>query len=214
MSTSIHTGDLTRYSEGMAQRSDSRQRMVAAARQLIRERGYHATALSDVVQRSAAPRGSLYYHFPEGKGQMAAEAADSHARQHVEEINRVAGSSSSAEELVRGYFDLAREGMVNSGYQRGCAVAPLVIEASEESEELGEVSFRSFSIMVDGMAFQLIVLGVENAAARELAHALVAAAQGAMVTSRALRSPEPFDAVQAVLADRARSLTAGIQESS
>src|ERR1700677_339161 len=94
---------------GMGQRSDAKVKMVAAARQLIRERGYHATALSDVVQRSAAPRGSLYYHFPDGKGQMAAEAADSHARQHVEEINRVAGSSSSAEELVRGYLDLARE---------------------------------------------------------------------------------------------------------
>ena len=51
-------------------------------------------------------------------------------------------------------------------------------------------------------------VGVENAAARELAHAVVAAVEGAMVTARALRSPEPFDAVRVILADRARSLTA------
>jgi TetR/AcrR family transcriptional repressor of lmrAB and yxaGH operons len=188
--------------------------MVAAARQLIRERGYHGTALSDVVKRSAAPRGSVYYHFPEGKVQIAAEAADSHAREQVEMVNRLAGTSSSAEDLVSAYFDLAREGMVNSGYQRGCAIAPLVIEASDESDELGEASRRSFSAMVDGMAFQFIVHGAANAAARELAHAVVAAAEGAMVTSRALRSPEPFDAVRVVLADRARNLTAGIQVSS
>ncbi|WP_201778870.1 TetR/AcrR family transcriptional regulator [Streptomyces sp. 150FB] len=182
--------------------------MVAAARQLIRERGYHGTALSDVIERSAAPRGSVYYHFPEGKVQMAAEAADSHAREQVEVINRAAGSSSSAEDLVRTYFDLAREGMVNSGYQRGCAIAPLVIDAGEESGELEAAGHRSFSTMVDGMAFQLIVLGVKNAAARELAHAVVAAVEGALITSRALRSPEPFDAVRAVLADRARNVSA------
>ncbi|MDP9842931.1 TetR/AcrR family transcriptional regulator [Streptosporangium lutulentum] len=198
----------------MGRSSDSRQRMVAAARQLIRERGYHGTALSDVVKRSAAPRGSVYHHFPEGKVQMAAEAADSHAREQVEMINQVAGSSSSAEDLVRTYFDLAREGMVNSGYQRGCAIAPLVIEASEESEGLDEVGRRSFSSMVDGMAFQLTVLGVEHTAARELAHAVVAAVEGALVTSRALRSPEPFDAVRVILADRARNLTAHLQASS
>ena len=188
--------------------------MVAAARQLIRERGYHGTALSDVVERSATPRGSVYHHFPKGKVQMAAEAADSHAREQVEQINRVAGSASSAEELIRSYFRLAREGMVNSGYQRGCAIAPLVIEAGGESEDLDEASRRSFSTMVDGMAFQLIVLGVENAAARELAHAVVAAVEGAMITSRALRSPEPFDAVRTVLADRARSLAPGTKASS
>ncbi|MFI9388385.1 TetR/AcrR family transcriptional regulator [Kutzneria sp. NPDC052558] len=190
----------------MARRSDSRQRMVAAARQLIRERGYHAMALSDVVERSAAPRGSLYHHFPEGKVQMAAEAADCHAQEQVKEINRIAASSSSAEDLVTAYLDLARDGMVASGYQRGCAVAPLVIEASGQARDLDAVTRRSFSIIIEGMAFQLVVLGVQTAAARELAHAAVAGAEGALVTSRALRSPEPFDAVKAVLVERARSV--------
>ncbi|MFJ2646518.1 TetR/AcrR family transcriptional regulator [Streptomyces sp. NPDC087420] len=198
----------------MGRKSDSRQRMVEAARQLIRERGYHGTALSDVVERSAAPRGSVYYHFPQGKGQMAAEAAASHAQEQVEIINRAAAASSSAEDLVRTYFDLAREGMVSSGYQRGCAIAPLVIEASEESEGLQDATRRSFSAMVDGVAFQLIVHGVGNADARELAHAVVAGVEGAMVTSRALRSPQPFDAVRVALADRARVLTAGVRTAS
>ncbi|MGW3286334.1 TetR/AcrR family transcriptional regulator [Streptomyces sp. NPDC001002] len=198
----------------MTRRTDSRQRMVEAARQLIRERGYHGTAVSDVVKRSAAPRGSVYYHFPEGKVQMAAEAADSHAREQVEMINQLAGSASSAEDLVRAYFDRAREGMVGSGYQRGCAVAPLVIEAGEEAEELDAAGRRALAAMIDGMAFQLIVLGVGNAAARELAHTVIAALEGALVTSRALRSPEPFDAVQAVLAKRARDLTGGVNTSS
>jgi TetR/AcrR family transcriptional regulator, lmrAB and yxaGH operons repressor len=68
----------------MAQRSDAKQRMVLAARQLIRERGYHATAISDVLERSGAPRGSVYFHFPGGKPQLAVEAAEAHAHEQVQ----------------------------------------------------------------------------------------------------------------------------------
>jgi Bacterial regulatory proteins, tetR family len=38
--------------------------MVQAAKQLIREGGYGATAFSDVLTLSGAPRGSVYFHFP------------------------------------------------------------------------------------------------------------------------------------------------------
>jgi TetR/AcrR family transcriptional regulator, lmrAB and yxaGH operons repressor len=44
-----------------------------AARRLFREHGYLGTALSDVVTESAAPRGSIYFHFPGGKEELATE---------------------------------------------------------------------------------------------------------------------------------------------
>src|ERR1700727_2992413 len=72
----------------MARRSDTKQRMVQAARQLIRERGYHATAISDVLERSDAPRGSVYFHFPGGKPELAVAAADLHAHEQVQYIDR------------------------------------------------------------------------------------------------------------------------------
>jgi AcrR family transcriptional regulator len=55
----------------MAQRSDAKQKMVQAAKQLMRERGYNATAFSDVLKLSGAPRGSVYFHFPGGKAELA-----------------------------------------------------------------------------------------------------------------------------------------------
>src|ERR1700733_9978309 len=103
----------------MAQRSDTKQRMVQAARQLIRERGYHATAISDVLERSGAPRGSVYFHFPGGKPQLAMEAAEEHAHEQVAYIDRAADQADSAAGLVEVYLDLAREGMVTSDYTRG-----------------------------------------------------------------------------------------------
>jgi TetR/AcrR family transcriptional regulator, lmrAB and yxaGH operons repressor len=190
----------------MARRSDAKQRMVRAARQLIRERGYHATAISDVLERSGAPRGSVYFHFPGGKPQLAMEAAESHAHEQVQHIDRAAGQADSAAGFVEAYLDLAREGMVNSDYSRGCGIAPLVTEAAQqESAEIGDVSRHGFSVMTDRLAFHLVDFGLDSASARLLADAIMAGVEGALVTSRALRSPSPFEAVRAVLAGYARA---------
>ena len=190
----------------MAQRSDAKQRMVQAARQLIRERGYHATAISDVLERSGAPRGSVYFHFPGGKPQLAVEVAEAHAHEQVQYIDRAAEQADSAAGLVEVYLDLAREGMVNSDYTRGCGIAPLVTEAAQqESAEVGDASRRAFSVMTDRLAFHFVDFGLDSASARLLGNAVIAGVQGALVTARAARSPSPFDAVRAVTVSYARA---------
>lgn len=191
----------------MVQRSDTRQRMVEAARQLIRERGYHAIALSDVLARSSAPRGSIYYHFPEGKAQIATEVAASHARAQVEEINRLAESARSPADLVGLYVGRAREELEASGFSRGCAIAPLVIEGGEFSDEIENASRRALTLIIEALELQLTVLGLEKAAARELANAVIAAVEGALVTSRALRGVDAFAAISVMLTERALALT-------
>jgi AcrR family transcriptional regulator len=177
--------------------------MVQAAEELIRERGYSATAMSDVLERSGAPRGSVYFHFPGGKTQLVIEAAEAHAHQQVAYIDQVAGQASSAAEFIEDYVNLARDGMTDSGYSRGCGITPLVIEAMEESREVRETSRRAFAEMTDRLAFHLIAYGMDRKAARELAEALLASLEGALITSRALRSPAPFDAVRTAMASYA-----------
>jgi AcrR family transcriptional regulator len=182
--------------------------MVQAARQLIRERGYNGTAFSDVLELSGAPRGSVYYHFPGGKTQLAVEAAEAHAHEQVTIIDQAAEQAASAAQLVELYVELSREGMVDSSYGRGCGVAPLVTEgAAEASADVGETTRRAFSEMTDRLAFHFVAFGVDRAAARELAHAVIAGVQGALVTSRALRSPAPYDAVRAVLVGQAANVS-------
>lgn len=190
----------------MVRRSDARQRMVDAAKQLIRQRGYEATAFSDVLKLSAAPRGSVYFHFPGGKAQLAMAAAEAHAHDQVVIIDAAAEGAASAAELIERYVDLGRDGMAASDYARGCGIAPLVIDgAAGESADVGETSRRTFAQMIDRLAFHFIVLGIDQAAARVLADAVIAGVEGAMVTARALHSPTPFDAVRAALVNLAAS---------
>src|SRR5258708_6233329 len=74
--------------DDMPKKSDSKERMIAAARRLFREHGYLGTALSDVVTESAAPRGSIYFHFPGGKEELASEVILLHAADVIAHINR------------------------------------------------------------------------------------------------------------------------------
>jgi hypothetical protein len=59
--------------------------------------------------------------------------------------------------------------------------------------------------MTDRLAFHFVDFGLDGASARQLADAVAAGVEGALVTSRALRSPAPFDSVRAVMAAYARA---------
>jgi TetR/AcrR family transcriptional repressor of lmrAB and yxaGH operons len=191
----------------MGQRSDAKLKMVKAARQLIRERGYHATAMSDVLELSAAPRGSVYFHFPGGKTQLAAEAAKAYAREQAGLIERAAEGADSAAALVRAYVTRARENLINSGYTEGCTIAPLVLEGARESDLLASAGSAAFSLIIESLAFQFAFFGMDRASARELAEVVVSGVEGALVTARALRSPAPFDSMLAVLVSHAAQVS-------
>ena len=66
--------------------------MLISAAEVMRERGAAGVTIDEVLARSGAPRGSVYYHFPEGRNQILAEAlqyageaiTDSHRRRRRE----------------------------------------------------------------------------------------------------------------------------------
>lgn len=60
----------------MTGKISSREKILNAASRLFHMNGYHATGLSQILKESGAPKGSLYYHFPDGKEQLASEAID------------------------------------------------------------------------------------------------------------------------------------------
>ena len=54
--------------------SDSRQRMLIAAAEMLARHGLNATSIREMAKRAEAPVGSTYHHFPGGKQQVLVEA--------------------------------------------------------------------------------------------------------------------------------------------
>src|SRR5207302_6380087 len=107
-----------------------RERMVVSAALLIRERGAHATAISDVLEHSGAPRGSAYHYFPGGRTQLLCEAVDL-AGEHVGGI--IARPRSSGE-LLDTLIDTYRRQLLESDFRAGCPIVAVSVEAGDEQD--------------------------------------------------------------------------------
>ena len=92
-----------------------------------------------------------------------------------------------------------RDEIVASDYREGCAVAPIVIESTPASASLTDVTRRLFQDIIATMAARLEEKVVPPVHAKALATNAVTSMEGALVLSRALRSPEPFDFAIAML---------------
>jgi TetR/AcrR family transcriptional repressor of lmrAB and yxaGH operons len=183
----------------MPKKTDSKERMVAAARRLFREHGYLGTALSDVITESDAPRGSIYFHFPGGKADLAGEVTLLHAADRIAHINRAAAATTTAAQLIEVFMGRERDDLVASGYREGCAVAPIVIESTPASDQLSDATRRAFQDLITTLAARFAEKGLPQEPAVELATNVWTSTEGALILSRALRSPEPFDAAIGLL---------------
>ena len=63
------------------ERGGSKEAFVEATQELLRRHGYAASGLGEIVARSGAPKGSLYFHFPGGKQELAVAAMERSAAQ-------------------------------------------------------------------------------------------------------------------------------------
>lgn len=63
----------------------SRDRLIRTASKLFRRKGYSGVGLSEILKEAGLPKGSLYYHFPNGKQELA-EAATRWAGDWLERL--------------------------------------------------------------------------------------------------------------------------------
>jgi AcrR family transcriptional regulator len=174
--------------------------MIRGAAQLLRERGYTGTGFREVIERTGAPRGSIYHHFPDGKAQLAGEAVDwvgGLARGAIERSFAEGGPIAG----LRAFVELWREDFQRSGHQAGCPIVAVAVENHDDAPELLDSAARAFDAWRGTFADSLRAAGVADARADRLAALVVSAVEGAIVLSRAERDPSPLLEVAAELED-------------
>jgi TetR/AcrR family transcriptional regulator, lmrAB and yxaGH operons repressor len=185
----------------MPRRTDSRSRMIHAAAELFRQRGYHATAFSDVIEASGAPRGSTYFHFPGGKQELAREAI-ALAGDEIEELVALAADRADGPgSLVRVLGDVVAARMQDSDYRSGCAIATMVLELAPDNEELSADFEAVFGRWRAALTREFENWAIAPGRAVGLADLVMSAFEGALVLSRAARSTEAFKTTVQAVAD-------------
>jgi TetR/AcrR family transcriptional repressor of lmrAB and yxaGH operons len=179
-----------------------RERMVASTVDLLARRGLQLTSFSEVLDRSGAPRGSVYHHFPDGKDQMIGAALDAAGGRAIELLDQKAGAP--AEEISSWFLHIWREVLIRGKFEAGCAV--LAVAVAADSPELLEQTARVFRAWRRRLAELLEQGGLRPEDAQRFAAVLIASSEGAVVLARAEHSLEPFDLVADQLIDQVRAL--------
>jgi TetR/AcrR family transcriptional repressor of lmrAB and yxaGH operons len=186
--------------EGLGKAGAAKERILLAAEKLLEAKGYHATGMAEMVEASGAPKGSVYYHFPGGKEEIASEAVLRAGRKLAARISgELAGSGDPALSVPAFIRELSRR-VEDSGYSAGGPLTIVAAETATSNERVGEACREAFGLISAAFASALAGAGYGAEAAESLATAITASIEGALLMSRTMRSGEALRTVASSLA--------------
>jgi TetR/AcrR family transcriptional repressor of lmrAB and yxaGH operons len=182
--------------QGRANGRASREAFVTSTGRLLRRQGYAASGLNEIVSRSGAPRGSLYFHFPGGKEELATAAIEHTGAELRAAIAAMLAGRPRASEAVGQLIDALASGLEASGYRDGCPIATVALEAAGSSEPLRLAAERVFASWLAELERGLIAEGMSPERAADRAVLVLSAIEGALVLARVRRELGPLRAVR------------------
>jgi TetR/AcrR family transcriptional regulator, lmrAB and yxaGH operons repressor len=164
--------------------------MLISAAEVMRERGAAGVTIDEVLTRSGAPRGSVYYHFPEGRNQILIEALKYAGEAITEVIDEAAANGGMY--LVRQFVEFWEELLVESEFSAGCPVVAAAIGSADEEPQLTTVAGGIFKHWRDALTRAFVSDGFDEPDAASLAITCIAALEGAVVLCRSTGSTDPL----------------------
>ncbi|PII82537.1 TetR family transcriptional regulator [Leucobacter sp. OLJS4] len=179
----------------------TRARLAASMLELIQTSGYAGTGLNAVIEHAAAPKGSVYFHFPDGKEGLGVAAVELAEAQFAALIAEAAAQAGSAAGAARAAIEALATLVGESDFRLGCPVSVVTLEMGAESERLREACATAFESWITPTAGLLVADGLTETEARSLATVIVSMIEGAVIVSRATRSTQPLHAAADVVVE-------------
>ena len=170
----------------------TKARLAASMLELIQIGGYSGTGLNAVTEHAAAPKGSVYFHFPDGKEGLGVAAVELAARQFEALIAESAASAKNVAEAARSVILALAALLADSDFRVGCPVSVVTLEMGAESERLRDACAAAFDSWIEPTAALLEVGGVDAQQASATATVVVSLIEGAVIVSRAQLSTRPL----------------------
>lgn len=190
------TNSLERIPDGVTEPPPGkRQRLIAAASQLLHQQGVEKTTLAEIAQAADVPAGNVYYYF-KTKDDIIAAVIEAHVQQSKAALASIDSSHRSPRSRLKALVgEYAAQGELIALH--GCPHGSL---CSELDKRPGQPEFALAELMrvpIEWAEEQFRALGRRDA--HDLAVSLVAAYQGSALLANTFRDPD-------ILAREARRL--------
>lgn len=184
--------------------TDTREKLIVAARDLFMIQGYHNTGIAQILKQAEVNSGSLYYYFPTKEDLLLAVLE--WYRDHIED-DLLAIHTAHVDDPIEKVFALLdgyRQMLHMFDYDMGCPIGNLALELSNTHPAARSLLLVNFEQWVDS------VEGFLNAGAdrlpedldrRGLALHILATMEGAVMLARTYRSLRVFDQTISQLRD-------------
>lgn len=167
------------------QRPGKRERLVAAATQLLHQQGIEQTTLADIAKAADVPPGNVYYYF-KAKDDVIAAVIEAHAEQIKTILASIDTRHRSPQSRLKA---LVREFAAQSDLvaQHGCPLGSLCSELGKRVKLPGLTAAELMRLPVEWAEKQFGSLGHPDA--HDLALDLMAAYEGSALLANTLRDP-------------------------
>lgn len=175
----------------MAKVSSAREDLIDAAVELFRARGYEGVGVAELLEKSGAPRGSLYFHFPGGKEEIGVEAVKRVGEVVAGQFHALHESGVDMETFVDRVFKTTAKGIKDRDYKASCPIAAIAAEMGNSNPNLKAAVVACFAAWEKEIERAALARGFSAKNAADFASAMLASIEGAMVVSKAQGSIAP-----------------------
>ncbi len=140
--------------------------------------------------RRGAPRGSFYFHFPDGKDQLVLTALERAAAATLLSLTEpLADGAGDLGRQVRTIFTAIETDLLANDYAPGCAVAVTTVESASTSTRFQQAVSAAFTTWTSALTDSLSRRGLSPDRAAALSDAIVSAAEGASILATRVHTP-------------------------
>jgi TetR/AcrR family transcriptional repressor of lmrAB and yxaGH operons len=150
---------------------------------LLRDQGYTATSLAQVLAGSGVSNGSLYHHFPGGLEELAEAALEASGQAVADALRQSLERAPNTEAGIARLLDIAA-GPAGGADCPGCPIAPTALESPIISPRLRAAAARCFDQWEGLIAVRLRADGWPEAGVAETASAALSLIEGALLLAR------------------------------
>jgi len=177
----------------------TREKLVEAAITLMRRSGLSGAGINEIVRESGAPKGSVYYFFPNGKQQIVKEGLEQYSERVVTFIDSALSRKRKPGEKVKALFNAFAERIELGEFRHSCPVGTVCLDLDLELEGLRSIIAASFDRYLKAIEAHFPFR--DRRRAESFAGLLLTAIEGAYIRGRADRSSKPFREAGAWLAE-------------
>ncbi|MQA07296.1 MAG: TetR family transcriptional regulator [Pseudonocardiaceae bacterium] len=185
----------------MPRRTDARERVLRTAGALLRSQGYHGTGLNQVLTESRAPKGSLYFHFPGGKEQLATESIELTGAELRRLLERLLASANTPREALHTVTEALAAELDSSDYRDGCPIATVALESCAGHDPVRKASEDVYRSWLNVVTDYLRDNGFDSERAKSRSVLIIAALEGALLLAKTQRDTAPLRTVADQLGD-------------